>query len=238
MSENSADAQAGVAAGIGFTGSVIGRARHYLSAQHLFAAEHFSRLAADYERAHVGDPQRIYLQHRAYVMGAVLEAVAFLESFVNETLKDAADGHTGATGGLADEVVARLAASWQTIEGASVVDKYRMVRVLADAPAADAGRRPHDDVVHLVRLRNWLVHNKPRDVGEDSPDKVIDHVRDRFPANPFLDSPQRVAWFPNHALSAGCAAWGVTSAHTFADEFVTAIGSTREHHRQSFNEQP
>jgi hypothetical protein len=171
-------------------------------------------------------------------MGAVLEAVAFLESFVNEILKDAADGHTGAIGGLADAIVARLAASWQTIEGASVVDKYRMVRVLADAPAADAGRRPHDDVAHLVRLRNWLVHNKPRDVGEDSPDKVIDHVRDRFAPNPFLDSPQRVSWFPNHALSAGCASWAVTSARTFAEEFVDAIGSTREHHRQRFDEQP
>jgi hypothetical protein len=192
----------------------------------------------DFERDHADGPQKIYLQHRAYVIGAVLEAVAFLESFVNEIIKDAADGHSGATAGLTDQAVVRLAASWQTIEGASVMDKYRMVRVLTDTPAADTGRRPHDDVVHLVRLRNWLVHNKPRDVGEDSPDKVIDHVRGRFPANPFLDSPGRVAWFPNHALSAGCASWATTSARTFAEEFVTAIGSTRRHHRQEFDETP
>lgn len=236
MSENETRAHANVAAAVGMAGSAVARARHYFSTQHLFAAEHFARLAADFERDRPPGEPKIYLIHRAYVMGAVLEAVAFLEAFVNEILKDTADGHTGATGGLDDDAVARLAAAWDVVKNTPVIDKYQLVRALIDSPAADMGRRPQDDVVYVVKLRNWLVHNKPRDVGEDSPDKTIDHVRGRFDPNPYLDSPQRVAWFPNHALSASCAGWAVTSARAFVENFVTDIGSTREHHRQTYDE--
>ena len=216
---------------MGFAGSATVRVRSYLSTQHLFAAEHFAKLAAGYEAAHSGKQPQISLTHRAYVMGAVLESAAFLEAFVNELLKDAADGHTGATIGLSEDAIARLKGAWPVIESASIVDKYRMVRVLVDAPPADAGARPHDDVVAVVKFRNWLMHNKPRDVGEDAPDKLIDHVRGRFEENPLLGgSDGRAAWFPNREVSASGARWAADSVRAFAQDFVSAIGSMREHH--------
>jgi hypothetical protein len=225
------------ATGFGVAGHAIARVRSYLSTQHLFAAELFARLAADFEGDHAGGPQRIYLQHRAYAMGSVLESVAFLEAYVNEIYQDAAEGRASATDGLPDCAVAQLAAYWTDHARADLLVKYRMARLLVGAPAADAGRRPHDDVVYVIRLRNWLVHNKPRDRGDDSPDQLIDHVRGRFPENPFLGNAQ-VSWFPEHALSAGCAQWALASVRAFVDEFVTAIGCTRTHHRLEHDEQP
>jgi hypothetical protein len=65
-----------VASAVAIAGSVIARVRSYLSTQHLFAAEHSTYLAADYEAAHRGAQPQISLTHRAYVMGAELESGA------------------------------------------------------------------------------------------------------------------------------------------------------------------
>ena len=64
--------------------------RGYLSTQHLWSAEHFTRLAAELEAAHTGEA-RFSIRHRSYVLGAVGEAVAFLEAFINELFQDAQD---------------------------------------------------------------------------------------------------------------------------------------------------
>lgn len=69
--------------------------RGYMLLQHLWAAEHFARLALEYEAAHTGEPQR-WVRHRSYVITAVAESVAFLEAFINELFQDAKDGVTGA----------------------------------------------------------------------------------------------------------------------------------------------
>jgi hypothetical protein len=79
-------AAAGVATATGLVGSVRAAVRSYYSTQHLWAAQHFTRLAADFERGHA-DQSRIFLQHRSYVMGAVMESVAFLEAFINEMFR-------------------------------------------------------------------------------------------------------------------------------------------------------
>ena len=229
-------AMAGTATATGLISSARGSVRSYYSTQHLWAAQHFSRLAGDFERDHAGQ-SRIFLQHRSYVMGAVMESVAFLEAFVNEVFKDASDGEPGAVGGLSPEVVRRLAMYWGDHNRAEALTKYRMARVLVGCEPADAGRSPHDDVVHVIKLRNWLIHYEPRTLGEESPDQRIDHIRGRFVDNPLLGRPG-ATWFPNHALSAGCAAWAVQSVRAFVDEFTQAIGSTRPHHRLAHDEQP
>jgi hypothetical protein len=229
-------AMAGIATATGLVGSARASVRSYYSTQHLWAAQHFTRLAADFERDHAGQ-SRIFLQHRSYVIGAVMESVAFLETFINEIFEDASDGESGAVGGLAPNAVRRLAMYWRDHDRAETLAKYRMARILVGCEAADAGRRPHEDVRHVIKLRNWLTHYKPRTLGEESPDKLIDHIRGRFADNPLLER-AGATWFPNHALSAGCAAWAVQSTHAFVDEFTQAIGSTRPHHRLKHDEEP
>jgi hypothetical protein len=58
--------------------------RSYMSAQHLWAAQHYVRLAQDFERERAG-AEGIFIRHRSYVFTAVSEAVAFLEAFINRS---------------------------------------------------------------------------------------------------------------------------------------------------------
>ena len=72
-------------------GSFTVSMRGYFSTQHLWSAEHFIRLTAELEAAHTGEA-RFSIRHRSVLpLGAVGEAVAFLEAFVNELFQDAAD---------------------------------------------------------------------------------------------------------------------------------------------------
>lgn len=218
------------------TDTVTVTVRSYFSGQHLWAAEHFARLAEEFEQERAGERQ-ILLQHRAYVMAVVMESVAFLEAFVNELLQDCADGASSATGGLSSDVIHELATYWADHDRDGTLVKYRMARLLATGQDVDTGRRPHDDVKYLIKFRNWLVHYQPRDIGQESPAKVIDHVRGRFDENPFLD-PGGAAWFPDYALSASCARWTISSVRAYAKEFCEAIGSTRTQHLDEHDEKP
>ncbi|MFR9803138.1 hypothetical protein ACL02T_12645 [Pseudonocardia sp. RS010] len=221
----------------GLRGTAIALVQHYHSTPHLFAAEHFARLAKDFEDTHADKAQRIYLQHRAYVMGSIMEAVAFLESYINEIYQCAQDGKGSAISGLSESVVTRLGLLWPQLERSPILDKYAAARAIGDLAPVDRGRRPHDDVTYLLKLRNWLVHNKPRAVGEGSPHKIIDHVRGRFAENPLLPEMGKDSWFPDKALSAGCAEWAVESARSFVEKFIDDLGGTRSHHRLIHDEQ-
>ncbi len=231
-------AQAGVASLGALVAHATGSIRSYYSSQHLWAAEHFVRLAASYECEHA-DAERISIQHRAYVMTAVSEAVAFLEAFINELYQDAADG-SGAADGLPPEMVRLMTEYWRSTDrghSVEITKKYDMVRVFAAQPRADAGRRPNDDVKYLIKLRNWLLHYRPKTIGEKTPENVIDHVRGRFSDNPFLAGSGNL-WFPDHALGAGCADWAVRSVRTFVDEFVAAVDCVANYQVVEWQEQP
>ncbi len=217
-------AGAGCAEGSGSVGVPTIAMRSYLSTQHLWTAEHFTRLARELEAAHTGE-SRFAVRHRAYVLGAVGESVAFLEAFINELFQDAADG-AGVADGLSPDMVRLMTEYWRITEqgkSVEVTKKYDMARVFAGHPHADAGRRPNEDVKYLVKLRNWSVHYRPRTVSEKDPHKLIDHVQGRFADNAFMAGSKNT-WFPDHALGAGCAGWAVDTARAFADEFVTLVG--------------
>lgn len=87
-------AEAGVAEGVGWVETATVSMRGYFSTQHLWSAEHSTRLAAELEAAHTGEA-RFSIRHRSYVLGAVGEAVAFLEAFINELFQDAQDDPGG-----------------------------------------------------------------------------------------------------------------------------------------------
>jgi hypothetical protein len=130
-------------------GSFTVSMRGYLSTQHLWSAEHFTRLAAELEAAHTGEA-RFSIRHRSYVLGALGEAVAFLEAFVNELFQDAADatkadpvpGTAVRLRGLSDDLVQLMAAYWNsTDEGERVrtLGKYDAARLFVGRPRpADA----------------------------------------------------------------------------------------------------
>jgi hypothetical protein len=224
--------------------------RGYLSTQHLWAAEHFTRLAAELEAAHTGEA-RFSIRHRSYVLGAVGEAVAFLEGFINELFQDATDttktdpvpGAAAGLRGLSHDVVRIMAAYWNsTDEGERVraIDKYDAARLFGECPREDRGRLPDQDVPRVIALRNWSVHYRPQSYSHDEPDlrAKIEDARSRIVENALMTGSNN-PWFPDRALGAGCARWAVQTVRAFVDEFVAAMGCRADYGNFTpYGEQP
>jgi hypothetical protein len=231
-------------------GSFTVSMRGYFSTQHLWSAEHFTRLAAELEAAHTGEA-RFSIRHRSYVLGAVGEAVAFLEAFVNELVQDAADatkadpvpGTAVRLRGLSDDLVRLMAAYWNsTDEGERVrtLDKYDAARLFAGCPRQDRGRLPDQDVPRVIALRNWSVHYRPQSYSHDEPDlrAKVEDARARIAENALMAGSNN-PWFPDKALGAGCARWAVQTVRAFVDEFVDAVGCAADYRDLSmYDEQP
>ena len=239
----------GIPSGEAFGGFTISM-RGYLSTEHLWSAEHFTRLAAELEAAHTGEA-RFSIRHRSYVLGAVGEAVAFLEAFVNELFQDAADatkpvpvpGTAVRLQGLSDDLVRLMAAYWNsTNEGERVraTDKYDSARLFAGCPRQDRGRLPDQDVPRVIALRNWSVHYRPQSYNHDEPDAraKVEDARARIAENALMASASN-PWFPDKALGAGCARWAVQTVRAFVDEFVAAVGCMADYQDFArYGEQP
>jgi len=119
--------------------------RSYLSAWHLWAAKHLAGRADEIE-----DRPEYLLANRAYVTGAVLSSVAFLEAAINEVFDDIADGHDSYVGPLSAETKKCLASLWtgdKSIERESILKKYREALQCSGKPA-------FDKELNLIKMRN------------------------------------------------------------------------------------
>jgi hypothetical protein len=76
------------------------------------------------------------------VLGAITEAVAFMEAAVNELFQDAADSKTEFLGGLSPYCVTLLALDWRQTDGRKkTLDKYNFVLASEDVPLVVDFRR-------------------------------------------------------------------------------------------------
>lgn len=210
-----------------------------LSSQHFWSAEVFAGNAlqieeefSDKECAH-----GVYSKHQAYASGAVLSTVAFLEAYINELFYhcsltlggapiDGLDRDQQATlGRMSRRGVPRTARY-------PVLEKYDIaLDLLAKAPLG-AAAQPYQDASSLVKLRNALVHYEPefypvpgplRDsVDPRAAPSLEKRLRSKFPLNPLAAT--GYGFFPDHCLSAGCAAWAVEVSLSFVKSFVERVG--------------
>jgi len=78
----------------------------------------------------------------------------------------------------------------------------------------------------LVDLRNLFVHYKPEwSTSLDAHEKMEKRLQQQFDVNA-LAHPNQV-FVPYKCLGAGCAAWSIKSASTFAREFFRWVGTTK-----------
>lgn len=201
--------------------------RNYFSTYLLWASKNFSSKAAAIENNHTGE-SRFDMEHRAYVISAVMSATAFVEAFVNELFQDAADNH-GITGdGYIAPLTPRtreLMREWWMASGQGferVLDKIQLLLVSAAREKLDRGAQPFQDAALLVALRNALVHFRPESVAADVDHRFTKALRGRFAGNALMVGSGN-AWWPDHALGAGCARWAFKSARAIADRVSTEV---------------
>jgi hypothetical protein len=202
--------------------------RNYFSTYQLWAAENCAARAAEIEASRsIGSPFEI--EHRANVLGAITMSVGFLEAMVNEVFADAADHHgIQKDGTLAplSERTRELMGTWWDLTGEGwerLLQKCQLLLLFADQPRLSTNAQPYQDAALLLNLRNVIVHYRPQTVSAaDAPHRLAKRLRHRFPDNP-LTFPS-VAWWPDHALGAGCAAWACKTARALADEVTSRLG--------------
>ena len=207
--------------------------RSYLSKDYIWAAHHFARLTGQVEAER---RPGFYLDHRAYVTGAVLHSVAFLEAVINEMFVDVAHGHQveQLIEILGDDAVSQTASMWALVKdrgGVSTLGKFQMALLLARKQEFDAGTPPYQDVDLLIKLRNALVHFEPESAAAGQPadqedmQKMEQKLGKKFLQNELMQGVGN-PYFPDKCLGFGCAKWAAESSLTFADDFLSRIGVT------------
>lgn len=209
--------------------------RAYFSRYHLRAAIYFGKRSEEIEEMGKGPLQGDYsVEHRSFVIAAIMFSVAFLEASINELFRDASDHHKGShqehMKELQQEDIGRLAEfrSLQKKPFKGTLDKYDTALDLLGKTAFDKGIGAYQGAQCLIDLRNALVHAEPksRPVGGTGNKKEVNHLesalRGRFKEN------QRTGdgnpWFPDKCLGAGCAQWTVDVSCTFSREFFKRMG--------------
>jgi hypothetical protein len=210
--------------------------RTYLSSHYLWAAEHFAALARKVE----SHPSRVGfdLRHRSYVVAAISQSAAFAEALINELLKDAADSQLGYLATVEPSVLQGLAAYWDTDEGFSrILSKYQVALVVARRPPLNNGEQPYQDMALLLELRNILVHFRPETVSSAATQKIDKKLKGKFEIDPALKDMGN-PFFPDKCLGAGCAAWSVSAARAFTDEFCRCLEITPNYQQINWDRVP
>lgn len=209
--------------------------RNYFSTHLLWAARHFATKAAEIETNHEGR-SRFDIEHRAYVASAVINAAAFIEAFLNELFQDAADNHGVTDDGYIAPLPERtrlLMREWWVRTGGGferVLEKAQLLLVFAGQETLDEGAQPFQDAATLLTLRNELLHYRPESVAADIDHRITKRLKGRFSENALMADSGN-AWWPDHALGAGCAHWACTAAKAFADEVSERLGVSPNYQR-------
>ncbi len=215
--------------------------RTYYSSYHLWAAKHFSVRAKTVENQE-GRKPRFDIKHRAYVTNAVFSAVGFVEAAINELYQDIADGHDSYIGTLDAESKLLMSDFWQFTEkrnrsAFSLLDKYQIALTFLRKERFVPGKAPYQDASLVVKLRNELVHYKPKSLGGAVEHQLARQLRGKFNDNRLMSASSN-PWFPGKCLGHGCAAWASRSVEAFADEFFARIGVAPNYQRVQFQPSP
>lgn len=200
--------------------------RSYLSTNHLYAAYCFTEDAkrSEVDLASVGTV--IGMRHRAYILGAITEAVALIESAINEIYQDVAEGVGSYSESVAPEFREAMKLVWESVGNrAPILDKYNMALAITGNEILAKGAAPYQAAKKLIDLRNYGVHYKPHDRTSDNPHRHEKALRGEFSDNPLMAGSGN-PWFPDHALGSACAEWAWRSARALADEFALRTGVT------------
>ncbi|HEX6316984.1 MAG TPA: hypothetical protein VFZ73_19060 [Gemmatimonadaceae bacterium] len=189
-----------------------------LYSHHLFAARHFADVACELEKTHAGDTDTdIVRRHRAYVIGAVFGAAAFLESSINELYREVQE-HIPEGGPALQRPLQAAPHLWSDGSGPPILQKYQFALVVADAEPFDESRAPFRDAEGLIALRDALVHGRAEARTPHGRRQNLERrLRAKFKRNALAreDAPS----FPDQLLGAGCALWAVRVAEKFSNEF-------------------
>ena len=199
--------------------------RYSFGPQFLVGAAIFVRRSSEIERNCGADVSELLkAEHRACVVSAIMQSVAALETEIYEICYYGPGSHLGSNGtDIAARDYLRPRAEMIDRHG-DVLSRYCFVLRLLNKRALPSGEKLSQHTALLVRLRNELVHYKSKWGQDMAAKKLWKGLRAlKHPMPPFAS--EHSNFFPHQCLSAGCAAWAVTTAVAFMDAFYFRLGT-------------
>jgi hypothetical protein len=135
-----------------------------------------------------GNP-KFDIEHRAYVINAVLSAVAFLDASINEVFDDVTDAHPGYVVPLTTDCRRLMLGLWdKRTERRPILEKYRLALLCSNNPDFDQGGQPYQDAKLLIDLRNRLTHARAKTRATGDMDKFDRALKARFASSRLTQS--------------------------------------------------
>jgi hypothetical protein len=181
-------------------------------------------------------PADFQLRHEAFTLNAVLSAVSFLESTVNELHADATDEEYSSVDETHGTLLRTIGKQWhnaRNFDRAPMFTKYQTILAIAGQPGFDEGDQAFVNVRILTEIRNHLLHYsrewvviRSRRAPGDEPGSTADYFEKvlyrKFATNPLAD--KHVPFFPDKCLGHGCSEWAIINSIIFTDEFFRRLG--------------
>jgi hypothetical protein len=199
-------------------------ARYFFAPQFLMAAAFFSKQAADLELQYARGErsnEELVEQHRAFVVGSVMQACSALEAEISTVLLDG-PGHQLGSNGIDHQAARFLRPVAAVFDKLPTLARYSMTLHLLGKRPLDKDGQGYEMADLLVKLRNELVHYKAQwGIARDGPKLVkrLEHLG--HPAPPYLTGDNHP--FPLRYLSTATAAWATSSALALIDEFYRCL---------------
>ena len=218
--------------------------RSYLSHRHLRAAALFARNAGRLEKEwRDKESGHVHAEHSAFVVSSILRSLAFMEATINELFTDTAESRDLHFKELDSDTVQALGNAWNhaNVDKLSVLDKFALALALARKPPMKDDGQVWQSGELLKRLRNELVHAKPRssqagteELGLSKFEKQL--MNEGFSPNPLTSEGN--PYYPDKCLGHGCALWSVKTALGWTDDFFKRLGIPWpfEHQREEITE--
>ncbi len=198
-------------------------ARYSFTAQFLCASAIFARRCAEIERAHPDNPDEpTRTEHRGLVTASIMQCAAAVEAESAELTMHGPGSHLGSDrmDTKARDFLAPLA---EFIDRQNALTRYKIILHILSKPPLAEDKQPWQDMAVLVDLRNELIHYKSKWGKEMDRKKLFTTLKHLRLAKPPFVNPN-ANFFPHQFLGAACAAWAVTTAVTFLNEFYDRLG--------------
>lgn len=213
--------------------------RFYLSLLHIQSAALFARRSGQIEKEFEGRfSGKLLTEYWGNVTASIFHAVAFLKATINEFFTDA--GEEPSENRLNSNTKACMADWWQSNRKnrkITMMDRFDESLKLAGRCPFIRGKELAQDIAHIVKLRDSLMHYYPEWMNDGvtvpltvTPERrYLNYLIGKFPTNPLMgkDGP----FFPNRCLSYGCAQWVVESSLAYSDEFYRNLGRSAPYDR-------
>ena len=202
--------------------------RYSFTAQFLHGAAIFTGRAHEIEQASTFT-DRLIVEHRAYVVGAIVQSAAAIESEIAEVAMHGPGHHLGSdhTDHAARDFLLPIADFLSRQK--PPLRKYDLVLHFLKKPALDHSSSMYQSAGLLFQLRNDLMHYKSKWGNQMKHEKKNKNALAKLENLQFSEPPFTVPnmnFFPHRCLSASLASWCVTTSETFINAFYKQLGVT------------